>query len=192
MKGSKDFLVLGTMDDSPAIAKLGKNLPVQIKDGGLKVQDTQGFFDSSEREWWKVKSSDRVQTGQLGLDGGLPDAVIEGIQSPYSSGHSVVLIALRDKSVTPTFLESFLKTSQSSDIQQSVSVMESGRFTSYRIGSDFYHVGTLGWLTQIRMLFSQYPWLIVILLAILCFLMAALLRAMLRRHARRRLQANEL
>ena len=191
MKGSKDFLVIGTMDDSPAIGKLGDHLPVQFKDGGLKVQQTSGFFNPLQHAWWKVQSSDRVDTGKLETTGGLPDAVIEGIESPYSSGNSVVLVALRDKSVTPNFLTTFLKTSQSSDIQQSVSVLDGTRFNSYRLGNDLYHVGTLHWWTRINMQLTEYPWLIVIFLALACFLMAALLRAMLRRHARRRLQASE-
>jgi cellulose synthase (UDP-forming) len=100
-----------------------------------------------------------------------------------------VLIALKDKSVAPAFIETFLKNSQSSDIQQSVSVLNGQQFTSYRLGSSNYHVGTLSILTQIKMILTQYPWIIVILLVIVVFLMAALLRAMLRRHARRRLQA---
>jgi cellulose synthase (UDP-forming) len=189
MKGDKDYLVLGTVDDSPAINKLNSHLPVQIKSDGLKVQQSEGFFNFSQHAWWKVQSSEHVDTGKLETTGGLPDALIEGIESPYSGGHSVVLIALRDKTVTPNFLDTFLKTSQSSDIQQSVSVLDGMRFTSYRIGNNVYHVGTLSWWTQIKMLFAEYPWLIVILLAIVAFLMAALLRAMLRRHARRRLQS---
>jgi len=54
-----------------------------------------------------------------------------------------------------------------------------------------YHVGSLNWLLRLKLLFSAYPWLIVLIVLVICFLMAALLRAMLRRHARRRLQANE-
>jgi cellulose synthase (UDP-forming) len=192
MTGSKDFLVLGTVDDSPAIAKLNPKLPVQLRTDGITIQDTGGFFHSTDRAWWKVKGSDHVETGQLVTNGGvLPDATIEGIESPMSGGHSVVVIALRDKSVVPNFLTVFLKTAQSSDIQQSVSVLAGSQFTSRRLGHDLYHVGTLGWYLQLGLLFSEFPWLIVILVALLAVLMAALLRAMLRRHARRRLQAND-
>jgi len=45
-------------------------------------------------------------------------------------------------------------------------------------------------LTQINMLFSEYPWLVVLSFIIVCVLMSALIRAMLRRHARLRLQGN--
>ena len=192
MKGGKDYLIMGTVaDEKAAIDKINAKLPVRIEENGLRIQDTAGFFDPLQHAWWKVRSSDHIESGKLETSGGLPDALIEGIESPYSSSGSIVLIALKDKSVVPNFLQVFLKTSQSSDISQSVSVLNGTRFVSYRIGNAVYHVGTLSIWVQLTLLFSRYPWLIVVGAAILCFLMAALLRAMLRRHARRRLQANE-
>ena len=85
----------------------------------------------------------------------------------------------------------FLKSAQSSDIQQSVSVLTGTKFASYRLGNDVYHVGSLSIWIRISLLFSEFPWLVVIGCAVICFLMAALLRALLRRHARRRLQGND-
>jgi len=192
MKGSsKDLLVMGTVDDSPAIAQMDPYLPVRIESNGVHIQDTQGFFNPLEHAWWKVRSSDHIETGKLETAGGLPDALVEGIESPYTSGRSVVLIALRDKSVTSNFLKIFLKDAQSSNIQQSVAVLTGTKFISYRLGTDVYHVGTLSFWIRISLLFAEFPWLVVLGAAIICFLMAALLRALLRRHARRRLQGND-
>ena len=182
MNGSKDYLVMGTVDDSPAITKLNSSLPVKHRArNGVNGPGTtsNGFFDRFRNAWWKVRSSDRVDSGKLEIQGGFPDALVEGMEY---SGHSVVLIALKDKSVVPNFLNVFLKTSQSSDISQSVSVLNGTRFVSYRIGNSVYHVGSLSWLLRLKLLFSAYPWLIVIIAFVVCFLMAALLRAMLRRH----------
>ncbi len=185
---SKDYLMLGTVDDmSGAIAKVGEGLPVKIQNGGLKIEDTTGFFTAIQNAWWIVPSSDRVESGKLETAGELPEALVEGIEWPRGSSKSVVMIALRDKSVVPNFLSVFLKTSQSSDISGSVSVLKGARFASYRIGNDVYHVGSLSPLIQIQILFSQFPWLPVIAAVLACFLMAVLLRAMLRRRARRRL-----
>jgi cellulose synthase (UDP-forming) len=137
-----------------------------------------------------VRSSDRVQSGQLETAGGLPDALIEGIEWPSGSNRSVVVVALRDRAVVPNFLSVFLKTSQSSDISQSVSVLHGSRFVSYRIGDDVYRVGSLSLWIRLNMLFSDYQWLMVVSTMVFCFLMAAIIRAMLRRHARARLQGN--
>jgi len=166
-------------------------LPVKIESTGLHIQDTQGFFNPLEHAWWKVRSSDHIETGKLETAGVLPDALVEGVESPYSSGRSVVLIALRDKSVVGNFLKIFLKDAQSSNMQQSVSVLTGTKFISYRLGNDVYHVGSLSLYVRATLLFAEFPWLVVLGAAVICFLMAALLRALLRRHARRRLQGND-
>ena len=81
-----------------------------------------------------------------------------------------MVIALRDHTVVPNFLSVFLKTSQSSDISQSVSVLHGSRFVSYRIGNDVYQVGSLSTWIQLNMLFSEFPWLIVVLDAVILLL----------------------
>ena len=187
----KDYIVMGTVDDQPAIRRLNPSLPVMIDTDGLHIQDTQGFFAPLQHAWWKVRSSDHIQSGQLETAGGLPNALIEGIEWPSGSNRSVVVMALRDRTVIPNFLTVFLKTSQSSDISQSVSVLQGQKFTSYRIGNDVYHVGSLSVMVRAKMLFSEYPWLAVITTIIIAFFMAVLVRAMLRRRARIRLSGTE-
>jgi cellulose synthase (UDP-forming) len=187
----KDYIVLGTAEDQPAIQKLNPDLPVTIEGQGVRIQDTQGFFAPLHHAWWRVRSSDHIQSGQLETAGGLPNALIEGIEWPSGSGRSAVVIVLRDKSVVPTFLTTFLKTSQSSDISQSVSVLQEQRFTSYRIGSDVYRVGTLSLWVRWNLLFSEYPWVVALTTIGIAFLIAILVRAMLRRHARTRLLGTE-
>ncbi len=188
---SKDYILMGTVDDQPALKQISGLLPVRVEDTGLRVQDTQGFFAPLQHAWWKVHSADHVQSAQLETSGGLPDALIEGIEWPKGSGKSMVVVALRDHTVVPNFINVFLKTSQSSDIDQSVSVLHGNRFVSYRIGNDVYHVGTLSWWRQFNILLSEYPWLVVIILLVFCGLMAALIRSNLRRRARVRLQGND-
>jgi cellulose synthase (UDP-forming) len=187
----KDYLIIGTVDDQPALTKLNPSLPVMIDGSGLHIQDTQGFFAPLQRAWWKVRSSDRVQSGELETAGGLPDALIEGIEWPSGSNRSAVVVVLRDKTVVPNFLSTFLRTSQSSDISQSVSVLKGKRFVSYRIGNDAYWVGSLSPWIRLNMLFSELQWLMVVSTMIFCFLIAAIVRAMLRRRARARLQGND-
>jgi cellulose synthase (UDP-forming) len=189
--GRKDYLVIGTVDDQSAISHLNSSLPVGVDGSGLHIQDTQGFFAQLQHAWWKVRSSDRVQSGQLETAGGLPDALIEGIEWPSGSNRSVVVIALRDQNVVPNFLSVFLKRSQSSDISQSVSVLHGTSFTSYRIGNDVYHVGSLSWWIWLNILFQDYQWLMVISTLVFCFLMAIIVRSILRQKARVRLQGND-
>jgi cellulose synthase (UDP-forming) len=188
---TKDYLVLGTVEDQPAIGRLNPSLPVSVDGSGLHIQDTQGFFAQLQHAWWKVRSSDRVQSGQLEIAGGLPDALIEGIEWPRGSKRTVVVILLRDKDVVPNFLSVFLKRSQSSDISQSVSVLHGTRFNSYRIGNDVYRVGSLSRWAQLNIFVSDYPWLVVLAVLGSCLLMAVALRTILRKMARSRLQGND-
>ncbi len=187
---TRDYLVLGTVDDQPALAALNPLLPVKVHGGGLSVEDTQGFFSALAHAWWKVRSSDRIDSGQLETANGLPDALIEGLEWPAGSGRSVVLIALRDHSVAPGFVNAFFKYAQSSDIDQSVSVLHGSSFSSYRIGNDMYHVGSLSSLVRIHMLFSQFPWMMVLLVVMVCLPVASVARVQLRRHARQRLKGS--
>ena len=187
---AKDYLVLGTAEDQPALTTLNKSLPVQIQSNGLHVEDTQGFFNPLQRAWWRVRSSDHVKTGQLDTAGGLPDALIEGMEWPKGSNRSVVVIALRDQTVVSTFLNTFLRVATTSDIAQSVSVLHGTQFASYRLGDDVYRVGYLSLWFRMKMLFSEFPALVVVMVMGTCFLLAALLRVALRRMAAVRLQGN--
>jgi cellulose synthase (UDP-forming) len=99
-------------------------------------------------------------------------------------------MAVRDHAAIPTFLTAFLKNSQASDIAQSVSVLHGSKFVSYRIGDDAYRVGSISLWTRINMLFSEFPWLIVVTCLVVCFILATFFRAMLRRRARTRLQGD--
>jgi len=188
--GGKDYLVMGTVEDQPALKVLGGALPVGVDESGLHIRDTQGFFNRAENAWWRVRSSDQVHSGELETAGGLPDALVEGMEWPRGSNRSVVVVVLRDPTGIAGFLSAFLKTSQSSDISQSVSVLHGEQFDSYRIGNDVYRVGDISLLAQLVILGQEFPWLIVIVAVIFCFLIAALVRAMLRRRARLRLQGN--
>jgi cellulose synthase (UDP-forming) len=188
----KDYLVMGTVDDeSAALTALGTHMPVGIDNNGVHVSDAQGFFAPLEHAWWKVRSDEHVSSGELETSGGLPDTIIEGMESPYSAGHSVIVIAVKDHSVVPNFLTTFLRTSQSSDIANSVAVLHGTRFDSYRIGSDVYHVGNLPWYMQVSLWFTQFPWLVNVFVLFICFVLAVWIRVWLRRRARVRLQGTE-
>ena len=189
--GNKDYIVMGTVEDQTAFSTLNSHLPVQISTGGVKISDTQGFFAPLEHAWWKVRSSDHVQSAELEVSGALPDALIEGIEWPARSNRSVVMIALRDHSVIPAFLTTYLRVSTTSDISQSVSVMHGTQFVSYRIGNDVYKVGSLSILTRLQLFFAEFPASVVLLVIIACILLAALIRVALRRRARLRLQGED-
>jgi cellulose synthase (UDP-forming) len=188
-----DFLIIGSGDDQPAFDKLGTHLPVSLGSGQIQVRDTEGFFVSLlHNAWWKLRSGQHDESGEL-TAGGTPDAIIEGIQSPYdiAGNHSIVAIHLRDASTFDPFMSTFLDVQQSSDISGSVSVFHGTEFKSFRIGSQVYYVGVLPWFTQIRLWAAEYPWLIAVIVVLLAFLVAIWTRQWLRTRARARLTMME-
>jgi cellulose synthase (UDP-forming) len=187
-----DFLILGTGDDQPGFDKLNDNLPVALHSGQVQVHDTQGFFAPLHKAWWKLKSDEHTDSGDL-TAGGTPDTVIEGIKSPYgpSGTRSVVAIHLKDAPSFEPFMSTFIKVQQSSDIQGSVSVLHGTSFESFRIGSDVYHVGELPWWTRLTLWFMEVPWLAAVVVLALSFLLAVWTRQWLRSKARSRLKMVE-
>jgi len=187
-----DFLVLGTGDDQPAFDKLNNNLPVALRSGQIQVRDTQGFFAPLHHAWWKLHSDEHTESGDL-TAAGTPDAVIEGVQSPYDPGgsRSVVAIHLRDASSFEAFITTFLRVQQASDISGSVSVLHGTEFQSFRIGSEVYHVGVLPWWTRLTIWFMEVPWLAAVVVMLLAFLLAIWARQWLRSRARARLKMME-
>ena len=189
--GQKDTLVLGSVDDQPALQKLNSALPVGVDKSGLHIHDTEGFFHGPENAWWRVRNSNHVQSGSLETVGGLPDALIEGAEWPRGSARSVVVVLLRDPAAAENCLAAFAQNSQSPAISQSVSVLHGTSFSSYRIGDEAYRVGQIPLLARADIMLAEFPWMIILLAAIFCFLMATLLWAMIRRRARTRLQSFE-
>jgi cellulose synthase (UDP-forming) len=184
---ANDFLVIGVGDDQPAFDKLAKYLPVALTSGRVQTHDTQGFFAPIHRAWWKVQNNEHAESGEL-IASGTPDGIIEGIESPYMGGSSVVAIHLKDAATFAPFMQTFLYVQQASDIQGSISMLLGTRFQSFRVGSAIYHVGTLPWWTRLNLWFREVPWLAAIIVMVFAFLLAIWMRNWLRMKARARLK----
>ena len=187
-----DFLVVGTGDDQPAFDKLANNLPVALRSGQIQVHDTQGFFAPLHHAWWKLRSDEHSESGDL-TAGGTPDSVIEGIQSPYDpiGSRSIVAIHFRDATTFEPFMAADMTVQQSSEISGSVSVLHGAQFQSFRIGSEIYHVGVLPWWTRLTLWFMEVPWLAAVVIIVLAFLLAIWTRQWLRTKARARLKMTD-
>ena len=184
-----DFLIIGSGSDQPAFDKLGTHLPVSLSSGQVQVRDTEGsLIRALHNAWWKLSSNEHAESGSL-IVGGTPDAVIEGVESPYDAtgGRSIVALHLKDDSTLDPFISSFLSVQQSSEISQSVSIFNGTSFQSFRIGSSVYHVGTLHWWTKLTLWLTQLPWLVALIVVLLAFLLALWMRQWLRAKARARL-----
>lgn len=189
VKGNtSDMIVMGTGSDQPGFDKLTDYLPVSLADAKIQVHDTQGFFAPIHRAWWKMRTDEHTESGDL-VASGAPDGIIEGIQSPFapSGDKSIITIRLKDAATFEPFMHTFLFVQQASDIQGSVALLIGNRFQSFRIGANVYHVGYLPWWTRLAIWFMAVPWLVAVFLLLFAFLIAIWIREWLRGKARARL-----
>lgn len=176
LASGKDLLVLGTIADSPAFAALQSRLPVAFARHGVRLSTPARTRNSVLR--WLRGRGEREEDSAFALDieGSAPDAVMEGIEWPARSGHTAVLIALRDESQSPGFSEAFRRASPSGEIAGAVSILRGASFASYSRGTDEYHVGSLPLWQRLQVSVAGLPWWPGILLLLLVFFLAARLR----------------
>ena len=197
-----DYLILGNPIDQPAFEPLNQHLPVAVNQDAISVQDTGGFFATIESAWWQVAemrpdwwwklTKGQGKAGLVASLGESPDAVIQGIESPWKSGRSVITVTIKNDNAATVFSSAFLKSSGSANISDSVSVLQGSEFTSYRLGDSFYQVGHLPWWTQVRYWLKEFPWLIVLLTFVLGLFVVPWTRARLDRRTQARLEGHPI
>ena len=193
-----DYLILGTADDQPAFEQLSRNLPIAVSRDGASVQNTAGSFAAIEHAWWQVAelrphwwwklTQSRDRAGVIASLGDSPDAIIQGIESPWKPSRSMVTITIKNDDSVRAFSGAFLKASGSATIGDSVSILQRSEFTSYRLGDTFYQVGHLPWWTQVRYRLREFPWLVVVLTFVLGLFVVPITRARLDDRTRARLE----
>jgi cellulose synthase catalytic subunit (UDP-forming) len=185
--GKRDYLVLDVGADQPGMRRLNSSLPVAIDDDGLHPRDPQGFFAPVRHAWWRLRDWENGDSGKLDTSGGPPEVVMEGAEWPAGSGRSVVVVSVRDKASAAKFLAAYTDPSKASEIAGSVSILDGGRFTSYRIGDEVYYRGSRSPWMVTRMVFAAFPWLLILAVTAVSVMMAGMVRTMLRQKAKERL-----
>jgi len=109
-------------------------------------------------------------------DGGVPDMLIQGIESPFFAGRSIVTVAMHGDSAVDEFAPVFFERSQSSDIAHSVSLLRSGRFTSYEVPTAEYHVGYIAPYPLMRLWFAENFWILFSAVSVLSLVLAVYAR----------------
>jgi len=203
INAGRDYLILGTLADQPAFNSLATTLPVTMDASGVSGKPLQGFtalFSSfrtqvapwlSNAPWITNLFPSLAPERVLSNDGGATDALIEEIQSPSSPDRSIVVIALRQDAVADPFEGELLDRSQSGEIAGSVSLLRNGKFDSYVIDGQAYHVGKISWYAMMRIWLTAYFLPLLLVVTALSFLLARWIRGWLNQQARSRLRLAE-
>ena len=174
MRSDRDYLILGNVTDQPALNALRSFLPITFDSNGVHLGPTTSL-QAQVRQLWRRLNGQFPQATQPSNRGGRPDLVLEGIQSPFFPGRSIVVVALRNEEAIDSFAEAFLDRSQSSDISQTISLFRDGRFSSYTLDTAFYHVGSVSKYALVRIWCAQYFWLLLVVVAMASLLLATYL-----------------
>ena len=194
---ARDYLILGTIADQPAFGSLDASLPVTLDNNGLHLKQAQGYaakissLETAGSRWWSGLLGNAVTEERLSNVAGVPDALVEEVQSPASPDRSIVLIVLKQDASAGAFADVFLDRSQSRDITGAVSLLQGEKFSSYAVEGGSYHVGNITWYAMMRIWLTQYFLLLLLVVTALSFVLATWTRGWLARRARERLKLAE-
>ena len=183
----RDYLVLGTYANQAAFNALSATLPVAVSPESVRVVLPDSLRSRLESTVSGLLHQDSPRE-RLTNDAILADAVMEGVESPYAPGHSLVAIALRDGASEQVFANTFLDRSQSSDVNGSVSLLRGSRFVSYDLPTPQFHVGTISPYAALRIWLARYFVLLLLLVAMCTLLLGRWMREWLHVLAEERLR----
>ena len=188
-RADRDYLVLGTISHQAAFATLDSRLPMTFDSDGIHVRHSTSWLDSLKQQWKNLlpHHSDGQEPSN---DDVVPSAIVEGIESPFGVGRSLVMVALRDDSAEDEFASTFLDRSQSSDVAHTVSVLRGGHFTSYALETSAYSLGDVSRYTLMRIWLSRYFWLVIPVLLFFSLVIASWTQEYLTRRGEHRLHAS--
>jgi len=187
MRGDQDYLILGGVDDQPAFAPISSALPVTLDASGVHLQQQSNYLSRLNKLLQKYMPSSTPENLPSNM-GGAPSLMMEGIESPFYPGRSIVVVSLRNDDAVEEFADVFLARSQSSDISHSVSLLLNRHFTSYAMESSAYHVGYISKYSLMRIWMAEHFWVLLCVVILLNLVIAAWIRDYLAWLASTRLQ----
>jgi cellulose synthase (UDP-forming) len=191
IRGDRDYLVLGTLQNQPEFAALESALPASFDGNGLRPRLREGlragWLDSLRAGWDRLLHLPD-ESGRLFERGNAPAAIVEGLKSPFGAGHSLVLVALHDDKAEEAFTDAFYERSQSGDIHGSVSLLRDGHFLSAALPTPGYHLGTISPYARMRIWMANDFVLLLIGVSLLSLVLASWIRQYLTDRAAERLE----
>jgi cellulose synthase (UDP-forming) len=193
---SRDYLILGTINDQPAINSLDAILPATLDTNGIHIKPLRNSNAAwsaldAVSSWWSKLFGGPGAEALPSNAGGIPDAVVEEVMSPSSPDRSIVLVALKGDSSADEFAGVLLDRSQAGDITGTVSLLRNSRFESYAINGQHYRVGKISWYALMRIWLTQHFLALLLGVTALLFVLANWMRGWLAQRARNRTMVAE-
>lgn len=191
VQDSYDYLVLGTVANQPAFTALEESLPVLFDSTSIHLRQQSSFVTRLQQMWHRVINGSSTEP-QIDANTSMPSAIVEGIESPYAHGRSLVVLALRDDNAVDDFVTTFLDHAQSSDLSQNVSLLRDSKFHSYTAATPIYHTGNISRYKVMRIWLTEYFWLLLVAVFFFSLILARWTRDYLVQRGELRLQHDEV
>jgi cellulose synthase (UDP-forming) len=191
---ARNYLILGTIANQPAFNSLASSLPVTADASGLHVKPPQGYaayvasIKDAVAERWPAQFGNPFSQDRPADVAGVPDVLVEEIQSPASPDRSIVVVELKQDSAADQFADVFLDRSQTDDIAGAVSLLHNGKFDSYAMDGATYHIGDISWYAVMRLWLGKHFLLLLFVFSGLTFVVAWWIYGYLARRARDRVK----
>ena len=180
----KDLLVLGTYADLAGMPDIADELPLRYANRSFVLSRRSSLGVLAD---WLMR---RNSAAYRALDGSaqiLPGGLLEGIESPFARGHSLVLIAGRDRSQLEGFASALLTTMPHDGIDSTVSLWSNGNFISYPLSTSMYGSGDLPWYRNVSYWLPRHLLVLLALLLTVLALLGWFTKRWLARHVKVRL-----
>ena len=188
LAADRDLLVINAGAHNPLLESWRADLPAVI-DASERASSGLGRLASVGAEWFTGAMPRAFPSGgwvQWSAHG--PLAAIYGIESPLSSGRSVVVINATEPQALQQAIVPLIDSGKIRDVRGDLTLMKADSVQAYRVGS-VYYVGELRWWRWIWFQLHNHPVILVALGLLLGGFLALTIFEALRRMAARRLSA---
>ncbi len=138
----RNLLLMGTTTRLGSAADLLKNSPYRVDSNGKLTIEMPAGLDSVRRLFGDPQRSDRTRAATVLASAGTDTGALVGVESPLTTGRSVVAVLGGSPDAVEALVTTLRDPDQAPLIQGDLSLLNGGRFTSYRVGS-VYTTGRL-------------------------------------------------
>jgi cellulose synthase (UDP-forming) len=158
-RANKDILLIGGLDRQPILQKWAEYMLVQPSGRRFRLADTFSLTSMLSRLPWTDSLSQRRNLELILANDSKVDAIVQGFASPLHEGRTVVAFTSMPAKSFASLAEDWATVADASKMHGTVSLFNGGRFHSFTVESDRYHMGELARWAAMQYWGRHYYWL---------------------------------
>jgi cellulose synthase (UDP-forming) len=158
-RADKDILVIGGLDRQPILQQWAEYMLVQPSGRRFRLADTLSLTSLLSQLPWTDSLSQRRDLELILANDSKVDAIVQGFASPVHEGRTVVAFTSMPTKSFASLAEDWATVANASRMHGTVSLFNGGRFHSFTVESDRYHMGGLARWAAMQYWGRHYYWL---------------------------------